>query len=174
MNLNLIKFACSCLALIGLTSTATASEYYRRITPEELKKERTQKKCEFVWSELGEKLITEMAIDYQNALFVTNMNSEEDSKKAEMQDLIKNNPSDFGIRYTQLFVIPAIDQLENSLDLERDTILPSALKQNGFYYDPEEKPADSLMADLKKSRLQLHAIRENIMRCGSIRQTMTE
>ena len=74
-----------------------------------------------------------MAIDYQNALFVTNMNSEEDSKKAEMQDLMKNNPSDFGIRYTQLFVIPAIDQLENSLDLVRDTILPSALRQNGFY-----------------------------------------
>lgn len=133
MNLNLIKLACSCLALIGLTSTATASEYYRRITPEELKKERTQKKCEFVWSEIGEKLITEMAIDYQNALFVTNMNSEVDSKKAEMQDLMKKNPSDFGIRYTQLFVIPAIDQLENSLDLVRDTILPSALRQNGFY-----------------------------------------
>ena len=69
------------------------------------------------------------------------MNSEVDSKKAEMQDLMKKNPSDFGIRYTQLFVIPAIDQLENSLDLVRDTILPSALRQNGFYYDPEEKPA---------------------------------
>ena len=52
MNLNLMKLACSCLALIGLTSTATASEYYRRITPEELKKERPQKKCEFVWSEV--------------------------------------------------------------------------------------------------------------------------
>ena len=150
MKFNFVRFACSCLTLIGLTSTATASEYYRRITPEELKKERTQKKCEFVWSEMGEKLISEMAIDYQNALFVTNMNSEVDSKKAEMQEMMKKYPDEFGIRYTQLFVIPAIDQLENSLDLVRDTILPSALKQNGFYYDPEEKPADSLMADLKK------------------------
>ncbi len=86
MKFNFVRFACSCLTLIGLTSTATASEYYRRITPEELKKERTQKKCEFVWSEMGEKLISEMAIDYQNALFVTNMNSEVDSKKAEMQE----------------------------------------------------------------------------------------
>lgn len=138
-------------ALATFTTTFAQEKYYRPITKQEKAREKTAKPCEFVWNPIGEQLISDMAVDYQNALFVANLEQLDNSAKEEMVSFMKKYPEDFGIRSTQAAVISAIDQLESSFDLIKDTIIPSGLKQEGFFYDPTDKPeADSLMADLRK------------------------
>lgn len=132
-------------------SVSAQEKYYRRITKQEQKREFNPKPCEFVWNPIGEQLICDMTIDYQNAIFIANLNDIEGEEKAEMQKWITNYPTEFGIRSTQVAVITAIDQLESSFDLIKDTIIPSGLKQDGFFYDPSNKPEeDSLMQDLRQ------------------------
>lgn len=139
------------MALATLCNASAQEKYYRPITKQEKAREKTAKPCEFVWTPIGEQLISDMTIDYQNALYVANLDQIDGAEKEDMLSFMKKYPEDFGIRSTQAAIISAIDQLESNLDLIKDTIIPSGLKQDGFFYDPSNKPeADSLMADLRK------------------------
>ncbi|MCQ2191383.1 MAG: hypothetical protein MJZ23_00790 [Paludibacteraceae bacterium] len=147
-----VSFACGMFALTcsSVLAQSANEKYYRRSTMQEKAQERTQNPAEFRWLPAGEKLIKEMAIDYQNALFVANINQMEAGEEKNNLLAIKDKyPTEFGIRSTKVAVITAIDQLESSLELIKDTIVPSGLKKEGFVYDPEHK-VDSLMTDLRK------------------------
>lgn len=146
-----LVFGCALFAVSHAAVAQSSEKYYRPITKQEKAREKTAKPCEFVWNPVGEQLIREMAVDYQNALFAVNYISMEDGdEKNSMKELLAKYPTEFGIRSTGVSVISAIDQLESSFDLVKDTIVPSGMKQEGFFYDPNDKPADSLMADLRK------------------------